>query len=134
LGGPAATAVALEALFAELAGLTAAAFVRAGTGLVTAAVIALALPAAAPLWMTVFAVATGLAIGKHAFGGCGANLFNPAMVGYALALVSFPAEFADAIRAVSMVDGATGATALEAFKHRGGATVAEIWTRVNGFG
>ena len=129
-----ATALGLEALFAKLRGLAADAHFRDGSALVTAALIALALPPTAPLWVTLFAVASGLAVGKHAFGGCGANPFNPAMVGYALALVSFPTEIADAIRSTSLADGATGATALEAFKHRGGTTVAEIWTRANGFG
>jgi len=31
-------------------------------------------------------------IGKHLYGGLGKNLFNPAMVGYVLILVSFPIE------------------------------------------
>jgi Na+-translocating ferredoxin:NAD+ oxidoreductase subunit D len=31
-------------------------------------------------------------LGKHVFGGLGQNPFNPAMVGYAILLVSFPAE------------------------------------------
>ena len=130
----AAAALGLEALLAGLRGRRATALAADGSALVTAALVALALPPSISPWIVIFAVAVGLAIGKHAFGGCGANPFNPAMVGYALAFLSFPAAFADAIRASQLVDGATGATALDAFKHRGGATVAEIWTRANGFG
>ena len=37
-------------------------------------------------------VAFAILLAKHLFGGLGANPFNPAMVGYAVLLVSFPAQ------------------------------------------
>ena len=37
-----------------------------------------------------FGTATAVLLGKHLFGGLGQNPFNPAMVGYAVLLVSFP--------------------------------------------
>src|SRR5262245_9820163 len=36
--------------------------------------------------------AFAIVLAKHLFGGLGANPFNPAMVGYAVLLVSFPAR------------------------------------------
>ena len=60
--------------------------------LVLAALFVIAIPPYAPFWYTVVGVAAAALIGKHAFGGLGNNLFNPAMVGYAFVLISFPAE------------------------------------------
>lgn len=62
------------------------------SALVTAWLLAICLPPLLPWWMTVLAVATAIILAKHLYGGLGYNLFNPAMVGYALLLVSFPRE------------------------------------------
>ena len=92
-----------------------------GSILVTGLLIALACPPGISWWVLTLAVVAGVGIGKHAFGGLGQNVFNPAMVGYAVALVSVPAAFA----LWPQIDGTSGATALEITKHRGGATLAE---------
>lgn len=91
-----------------------------GSAPVTCALIALAAPPGLPAAMMVFAVAVALLLAKHAFGGVGRNVFNPAMVGYAAALVAWPAPFGD-------WDALTGATALDALRFREGATIAEAW-------
>jgi electron transport complex protein RnfD len=52
--------------------------------------LALCLPPLAPWWLVVSGVAFAILLAKHLFGGLGANPFNPAMVGYAVLLVSFP--------------------------------------------
>ena len=59
------------------------------SSLVSAMLLALALPPYCPWWLCVAAVASGLLLGKHLYGG-NRNPFNPAMVGYALMLVAFP--------------------------------------------
>ncbi len=105
-----------------------------GSALVTSLLIALALPPSTHPLLIAFAVGGALGLGKHVYGGLGANPFNPAMVGYALLLVSFPAQLAAWPQFEGGVDQVTGATALETFKHRGGATVSDIWTAANGFG
>ncbi len=87
---------------------------------VTCALIAIAVPPALHPGILVFAAAMAVILAKQLYGGIGRNVFNPAMVGYAAALVAFPAHFAD-------WDAITGATALDAFRFRQGATVAEIW-------
>ena len=48
------------------------------------------LPPLLPFWLTVLGTASAVLLGKHLFGGLGQNPFNPAMVGYAVLLVSFP--------------------------------------------
>jgi electron transport complex protein RnfD len=52
-----------------------------GSALVSATLLAAALPPYCPWWLTVTAVASGLLFGKHLYGGVGKNPFNPAMLG-----------------------------------------------------
>jgi len=102
-----------------------------GSALLTAALLVLALPPDVPWHVTAIAVIAALGLGKHLYGGLGNNPFNPAVVGYAVVLVSFPAALADW---PAIVDGLSGATALTTFKYREGLTVADVWTTANGFG
>ncbi len=102
-----------------------------GSTVLTGALIALALPPATPPGVLVVAVVAAVALAKHLYGGLGNNLFNPALVGYAVVLVSFPVAMADW---PVPVDGQTGATALVSMKYREGLTVAEAWQSARGFG
>ena len=63
-----------------------------GSALITAVLLALCLPSLAPWWLVVSGTAFGVLIAKHLYGGLGSNPFNPAMVGYAVLLVSFPVQ------------------------------------------
>ncbi|HEX9207508.1 MAG TPA: RnfABCDGE type electron transport complex subunit D [Steroidobacteraceae bacterium] len=65
---------------------------RDGSVLVTACLLAFSVTPLLPWWLTVFGTAAAVLLGKHVFGGLGQNPFNPAMVGYAMLLVAFPAE------------------------------------------
>ena len=98
-----------------------------GSALVTSLLIALCLPPDLPWHLLLIALAGGLGLAKHAYGGLGNNLLNPAMAGYALVLVAFPGDLA-----VWVVDGVTSATPLEVFRFSDGATVAEIWPEAFG--
>ena len=62
------------------------------SSLVTALLLAIALPPFLPWWMTVVGTAFGIIFAKHLYGGLGYNPFNPAVVGYAVLLISFPVE------------------------------------------
>ncbi len=86
------TAVACEALMLKLRQRPLRPFLMDGSALVTAVLLALALPTLAPWWLTVIGTAFGIIIAKHLYGGLGYNPFNPAMVGYAMLLISFPRE------------------------------------------
>jgi len=62
------------------------------SALVTAVLLALALPPLSPWWLTVIGVFFAIVVAKQLYGGLGFNPFNPAMVGYVILLVSFPVE------------------------------------------
>jgi electron transport complex protein RnfD len=61
-----------------------------GSALVSATLLALALPPYCPWWLTLSAGAFAMVFGKHLYGGVGSNPFNPAMLGFAWVLLSFP--------------------------------------------
>ncbi|OBX05351.1 electron transporter RnfD [Gallibacterium genomosp. 3] len=58
----------------------------------TALILAVAIPPYAPYWLILLGTFCAVILGKHVYGGLGQNPFNPAMVGYAILLVSFPAQ------------------------------------------
>jgi electron transport complex protein RnfD len=62
------------------------------SAVVTAVLLALALPPLAPWWLTTLGAAFAIVFAKHLYGGLGYNPFNPAMVGYVVLLISFPRE------------------------------------------
>ncbi|WP_092414879.1 RnfABCDGE type electron transport complex subunit D [Candidatus Ichthyocystis sparus] len=61
-----------------------------GSAVVTAWLIALSFPPISPWWMLVIASITAIAITKHLYGGLGNNIFNPAMMAYAICLLCYP--------------------------------------------
>ena len=63
-----------------------------GSALVTALLIAFALPPILPWWLPILATAFAIIIAKHLYGGLGYNPFNPAMAGYVVLLLAFPKQ------------------------------------------
>jgi len=61
-----------------------------GSVLLTAWLFALTVPTLAPWWIYFTGMLFAVLVAKHLYGGLGQNVFNPAMVGYAVLLVSFP--------------------------------------------
>jgi len=118
-------------------------YLKDGSAIVTALLLALALPTFAPWWLTTVGVAFAIIVAKHMYGGMGYNPFNPAMVAYALLLVSFPADmtqwsfpganlsFSDTFNQIFGIavahDGLTSATPLDAIKHGTGQTIQELF-------
>ncbi len=60
------------------------------SALVTAALLAFALPSLTPWWVTASGALFAVVVAKHLYGGLGFNIFNPAMAGYVMILVAFP--------------------------------------------
>jgi len=87
-------ALACEYLMLRLRGQSIAPFIGDGSAVLAALLIAFALPPLTPWWVTATAAAFAMIVAKHLYGGLGFNTFNPAMAGYAVVLVSFPAELA----------------------------------------
>lgn len=84
------TALSCEALMLWLRQRPLRPFLTDGSALVTAWLLASALPPFIPWWMTVLGTAFGIIFVKHLYGGLGYNPFNPAVAGYVLLLISFP--------------------------------------------
>jgi len=62
------------------------------SAVVAAWILALALPPLAPWWLTTIGSAFAIVVVKHLYGGLGYNVFNPAMAGYVVLIVSFPVQ------------------------------------------
>ena len=62
------------------------------SALVTAALLAFALPSLTPWWVTATGALFGIVVAKHLYGGIGFNVFNPAMAGYVVILAAFPMQ------------------------------------------
>lgn len=60
------------------------------SAVVTGLLFALVLPPNLPWWITIIGAAVAISLGKQIFGGLGHNLFNPALVGRAVLLASWP--------------------------------------------
>lgn len=106
-----------------------------GSVWISAALLGLAIPPLSPWWIVLIAAAGAILLAKHAYGGLGQNLFNPAMAGYALVLVLFPAQLSGHWPAPEgQFDGHTMATALDVFKQNHAQTVAEWWRTHPQFG
>ncbi len=65
-----------------------------GSALLTGLLLSVNVPAGIPLWMVAAGAVFALGLGKMAFGGLGHNPFNPALVGRAFMLASFPGHMA----------------------------------------
>ena len=146
-----ATGVALAAETAMLAarGKPLAQHLGDFSAVVTAWLLAVALPPLAPWWLTTIGVLSAIVVAKHLYGGLGYNPFNPAMIGYVVLLISFPREMStwliphgvgqtqamtlmETLQVIfvgaPMVDGLTGATPLDVLRTQMGLglSVAEI--------
>ncbi|MCJ8169695.1 RnfABCDGE type electron transport complex subunit D [Atopomonas sediminilitoris] len=157
-----ALALGFEAAILALRGRSLAFFLQDGSALVTAVLLALALPPFAPWWLTLIAVGFAIVFGKQLYGGLGQNPFNPAMLGYVVALISFPAAMTSwpAVREMAaMTQGAVQptlglvdafirifaagqglpdawahATALDTLKINNSLTISELWATHPEFG
>jgi len=124
-------------------------YLKDGSALVTAVLLALALPPYAPWWLTLIAVGFAIIFGKQLYGGLGQNPFNPAMLGYVVVLISFPlpmttwpaphsvgllAGIEHICGLASLPDGWSQATALDSLKLNKSLTIDELWAQNPAFG
>ena len=78
-----------------------------GSAVVTGLLLAMTLPASAPLWQVAIGAAFAIIVVKALCGGLGQNIFNPALSGRALLMLLFPVSVTR-----YLVDGVSGATPL----------------------
>ncbi len=155
-------ALGLEAAVIKLRKRPVSFYLTDYSAVVTAVLLGLALPPFAPWWVMTVGMIVAIVIAKQLYGGMGNNPFNPAMVAYALLLVSFPVQMTswaapfvmtgegwsvlslgDTLSAIfgtagAAVDAHTMATPLDVMRHRGGFTTEEMWVEnallANGIG
>jgi electron transport complex protein RnfD len=113
---------------------------------VTGLLLALIIPPSTPLWMTALGAVFSVVVAKEFFGGLGANVFNPALIGRAFLLMSFPAaltkwhfpqghfvtKFTDAMGNPALVDGVSGVTPMNILKAGSGAAgIGKVFAAAN---
>lgn len=137
--------IALEAVILQLRKRPIRITLNDSSALLTGILLGASLPPASPWWLIGVGMIAAIVVAKQLYGGLGHNPFNPAMVGYALLLVSFPtymtlwappqqllpndlwAQIAGTLP-TALLDSLSGATPLDAFKHKGEAVLAsEFW-------
>ncbi|MGR6981551.1 electron transport complex subunit RsxD [Testudinibacter sp. P27/CKL/0425] len=72
--------------------------------ILTALILAVAIPPYAPYWLILIGTFCAVILGKHVYGGLGQNPFNPAMVGYVVLLISFPLQMTSWIPPISLLN------------------------------
>ncbi len=142
----------LEGSIAKLRGRTIAYYLNDYSAILSALLLALTVPPYSPWWILLIGMFFAIVIGKQLFGGLGNNPFNPAMVGYVVLLISFPAQLTIWPQALSLQqlpqlsimdsiaivlnlkeyslylpDGYSGATALDIIKHNNTLTLEQIY-------
>ena len=144
-----------EALMLKLRNKPLKLFLSDGSAVVTGWLIALTFPPLAPWWLIVVGCVFAMVVAKHLYGGLGQNPFNPAMIAFAVCIVSFPSlmsqwppvglqgGFADhlslIIGSATRLDTMSGATPLDTLKTalklgEGSATVSSILSDGNTYG
>jgi Na+-translocating ferredoxin:NAD+ oxidoreductase subunit D len=89
------------------------------SAIVTGILLAFNLPPTLPGWMAVLGAVMSIVVAKQVYGGIGYNLFNPALIGRAFLLVSFPVAmttWAEPCQGFCPADAVTTATPLGAWK------------------
>lgn len=110
-----------------------------GSALVTALLFALIIPPNILWWQIICGSVVAIILGKMVFGGLGQNIFNPAFVGLAFLMNSWPIQLTrwgasgtDSVSGATLInalglDGKTGATPLELLKWQGYDKVVETY-------
>jgi len=101
-----------------------------GSAFLTGLLLAMNLPANAPLYIPAVGSFVAIVITKHLFGGLGYNIFNPALIGRAFVLISFPklmTTFVEPTLRVMSMDMKTTATPLVLLKEEGMSKLLEIY-------
>ena len=145
--------LAFEALILKIRGRNIVFYLSDYSAVVTAVLLALAIPAYAPWWLLAVGCFFAIVIGKQLYGGLGYNPFNPAMIAYVVLLISFPLEMtrwaapaellADGqslpniiqtlqlvfgFAPTELIDGYTAATPLDVLKQNSSLTIDVLYT------
>lgn len=101
-------ALGFEALMLQLRGKPLKIYLGDYSAVVTAVLFALCVPPLAPWWVAFTGMLFAIVIAKHLYGGLGYNLFNPAMVGFAVVLIAFPQAMTDYLAPRQLAEAVPG--------------------------
>lgn len=87
------------------------------SAVVTGLLLAMNMPASAPLWMPIVGSAFAIIIAKQLFGGLGQNFINPALAARAFLLASYPTAMTTWTDPTGLTDATTYATPLAVLKN-----------------
>lgn len=94
--------------------------VNDGSAVITGLLLAMCCPPTLPWWMSIIGSFIAIVVCKQAMGGLGYNLFNPAHIGRAGLMVSWPVAMTTWTQVDgSVIDGVAGATPLNVLKQGG---------------
>ncbi len=101
-----------------------------GSAFLTGLLLGLNLPPGVPFYIPVIGSFVAIIITKQVFGGLGYNIFNPALIGRAFLLISFPrlmTVWYEPTAAFVLLDAKTTATPLGILKEEGYARLVEVF-------
>ncbi|WP_017446351.1 electron transport complex subunit RsxD [Gayadomonas joobiniege] len=97
-------AVAAEAACLKMRQRSVLPRLKDNSALLTGLLLGISVPPLAQWWVVVIGAIFAIVIAKQIYGGLGQNLFNPAMVGYVVLLVSFPLSMTLWVPPLSLVE------------------------------
>ena len=126
--------VAVEAISQKL--LHRPVTIKDGSAVITGLLMAYVIPPGVPYWIPILGAVMAVYVAKHLLGGIGFNIFNPALIGRAFLMATFPVAMTSAwlppIRDLSIlkymgtgVDAISTATPLYVLKHYGSEALVE---------
>ena len=98
-----------------------------GSAFLTGLLLAMSLPPSLPPYMVVIGSFIAIVIAKQSMGGLGFNIFNPAHIGRAALMVSWPVAMTTWTKMTTSVDVVTSATPLNILKQQGYAKLIETF-------
>jgi electron transport complex protein RnfD len=98
-----------------------------GSAFLTGLLLAMCLPPGISPIMVAFGSIIAIAVAKHSMGGIGYNIFNPAHIGRAALMVSYPIAMTTWTKITTHVDVVTSATPLNILKQQGYAKLIETY-------
>lgn len=90
-----------------------------GSAFLTGLLLAMCIPPGLPYYMTAIGSIIAIVVAKHSMGGLGYNIFNPAHIGRAALMVSWPLAMTTWSKLTTSVDVVTSATPLGILKLQG---------------
>ncbi len=110
--------------------------IRDGSAVITGLLMAYVIPPGVPYWIPILGAVMAIYVAKHLLGGIGFNIFNPALIGRAFLMATFPVAMTSAwltpIRDAAVfkymgtgIDAVSSATPLYVLKHYGASALME---------